>query len=161
MMVLLLSSRGTICPDIVLCYGYTAAGTWKSNFWLFGYHFAIDNAGQIWLHNLVPFASVPFYCKYSLTIHTWIGQLCLCVEFLMRKREQIYSSFTANSLQRMAFGCIRAGFYQGTLTCFPECPIPLLHFNSSPSDFVASKLVQKVLQQCYQFLFLQDFVKLY
>lgn len=38
--------------------------------------------------------------------------------------------------------------------------IPLLHFNSPP-DFVASKLVQKVLHQCYQFLFLQDFAELY
>lgn len=32
-----------------------------------GYHFVVDIAGQIWLHDLGPFASVTFYCKYSLT----------------------------------------------------------------------------------------------
>lgn len=56
-LVSLLSSHRKTCPDAVLCYDYTAAGTWKTNFWLFG----------VSLHYR--------HCRVNMI--TWFGALCL------------------------------------------------------------------------------------
>lgn len=148
-MVLLQSSHKKISPDIVLCYGYTAAGTWKTHFWWCG----------VSLHYR--------HCRVNMI--AWFGALCLRSFLLQIQPNSMYLNmatllawgiFTEKKRgNQKIVGCewaVKDGIwhpqgYQGILTCFPEGFIPLIHFNFPPSDFMAWRLVQKVLQQCYQF----------
>lgn len=62
--------------------------------------------------------------------HAWIEWLCSGMEFIMRKREEIYSLFTVHSLQRMVFGSIMAVSYPGTLTSFTQRRLSLCSFTT-------------------------------
>lgn len=115
-----------------------------------GYRFTADIAGQIWLHDLVPFASVPFYCKYSFT----------CLNRVTLLVYGIYNEKKGGNLQLIHRAqSSKGGVWQHHGCILPRHPymlhtkktIPLLLYNSPPSDFVTSKLVQKVLQQFHNF----------
>lgn len=108
-----------------------------------------DIAGQIWLHDLVPFVSVPFYCKHSFT----------CLNRVTLLGYGIYNEKKGGNLQ-LIHGAqpSKDGVWQHHGCILPRHPhilhtkktISLLLYNC-PSDFVTSKLVQKVLQQFYNF----------
>lgn len=151
MMVLLQFSRRKICPDVVLCYGYMAAGTWKTYFWLFG---VLLHYRHYRVNMIIQFGAI---CLSFFLLQIQLNNMCLsrenlvfCGIFNEKKRGKLQ---LIHSLQSSKDGVWQ---HQGWFSprhsyMFPKAAhffAPFLLF-----FFVASKLAQKVLQQCYQFIF--------
>lgn len=113
-----------------------------------GYHFTTDIAGQIWFGAL---------CLSSFLLQiqfTCLNRVTLLVN-------GIYNERKGGNLQLMHTAQpSKDGVWQHHGYMLPrhsymlhtKQTIPLLLYNSPPSDFVTSKLVQKILQQFYNFL---------